>query len=437
MACLTCPWVQMSKGSFPVRHTGMLQNFRASFSTDHLMTVVRLSSAFANTAPGATSIAVGHDTRSVSQLAAVAITCALREMGQDTISLGNVTTPVASNFSRAMALPCVHVTSSHSALDTLGLKLMRTGIPVSAEEEIELLQQLEGHGRQGATGKEPPAFPHDITAADPPGNIAAWQAYGDNLRGEVSIDPEVIVEIRYPWSAYFSRILPGIQLAQRDSTDVAREGRPTHGGRRILRLDEDADQLVCWQDATRVPGWKLLLDWVLASGDRDVVVSFDTPAAVVQRLTDAGHAVTTCHTGDQFVVSALRAGRLAVGGEPNGHLINMRWLPVPDGLFAGLFLSWNRIIDNWASPPRVTRFAVRLHDDLSRAAVEHELAEIGYSFRGDSWEYVEKLGSGRCLVRFSAFEPSVIIQLENIQMGNKLLPATLTAHSWDLLDPSG
>ena len=418
-----------------MRDTGLLQNFRAKFSADHLATVVGLSVTFADTAPAATPIVIGHDTRRVSQLAAVAIARALQEMGREVTLLGNVTTPVASNFSHTATLPCVHVTSSHSPLDTLGLKLMKAGIPLTSDEEDELLRESQGNARHRAATQDPPVSAQSITPADPLTNAAAWRAYGNRLRGEVSIDPDLIVETRYPWSPYFSTILPEIQLAQRDSTDVARETGPAPDARRVLRLDEDADQLVCWSDGRRIPGWRLLLDWVLASGDRDVVVSFDTPAAVVERLTNAGHVVTTCRTGDQFVVAALLADRHSVGGEPNGHLINLRWLPVPDGLFAGLFLSRDRAIDRWKGQPQVTRFAIRLRDNLSRVSVARELAEIGYSLREDSWEYIEKPGPGRCLVRFSTFEPSIIVQLENIQMVNQFLPPSLTTYPRDLLDP--
>ena len=52
-------------------------------------------------------------------------------------------------------------------------------------------------------------------------------------------------------------------------------------------------------------------------------------------MRDAGIAVQTTAVGDRYVLEALRAGDLSLGGEQSGHLVFLDHATTGDGLLTG------------------------------------------------------------------------------------------------------
>ena len=52
-------------------------------------------------------------------------------------------------------------------------------------------------------------------------------------------------------------------------------------------------------------------------------------------MRDAGIAVQTTAVGDRYVLEALRAGGLSLGGEQSGHLVFLDHATTGDGLLTG------------------------------------------------------------------------------------------------------
>lgn len=118
------------------------------------------------------------------------------------------------------------------------------------------------------------------------------------------------------------------------------------------------------------------------------------------------------------------------GGEPNGHLIDRNWLPVPDGLHAGLIL---------LQDPGPTRAATHLWSRVAfrlsrndRGRLLNDLQRLDFSQRYDMWEW--ERAPCRCLVRFSRFERSVVVQTEGMKLREAPIPAWLQNCKFELLD---
>jgi phosphomannomutase len=412
----------------------MLHNFRAQWSNDHLarlVEVVRLYAAW----PGVSEqIAISHDSRYVSRLAAEHIIEALKNTR--TVWLGLATTPVASNFGMQSDVDVVHVTASHLPPDFVGLKLMRRGMAIRVAEEKRLRSQTYVDRPARLLAKGSPVQTGKCSSSDI--SLDAWQIYSNRLRIKLgSCIRTAAVEVRAEWVGIFEKFFPELSIISRESTDVAREQSPpacSESNEIILRLDEDADQLVVWRGNSRIAGSELLFNWLIHNPtDRvgPVVVSYDIPLTVTRAPALRGRPIAFTPVGDQYITHSLRECGVAIGGEPNGHLIDATWLPGPDGLACGLTLL-NKV-DEWQNPGgEVMRIAFSL-SQIERERLKSSLLASAFTLRHGMWEWVKN--DRRCLVRFSSYEDSLIVQAENfMSLAQIPLPAWVKNSPSDILD---
>jgi phosphomannomutase len=412
----------------------MLHNFRARWSNEHLARLVQAVLLYAEWPNVDGQIAISHDSRQVSRLAAEHILQALKKTR--TVWLGLATTPVASNFGVQSDVDVVHVTASHLPPDFVGLKLMRRGVAIQVDEESRLRSEIDLYRPATPSTNSSPVQTGECPCSDTSAN--AWEMYSNRLRMKLgSRMRTAAVEVRATWVEVFEKFFPELSIVSRDSTDVAREqSSPASAGSNeiILRLDEDADQLVVWKGTSRIAGSELLINWLTQNAtDRvgPVVVSYDTPLAVTRALALRGRPIAFTPVGDQYVTHALKECGAAIGGEPNGHLIDATWLSGPDGLASGLTLLDE--VNEWESPGGgVLKFAFLLNQAESER-LKSSLTTSAFAFRHGLWEWVKN--HRRCLVRFSTYEDSVIVQSENFLSPAQIpLPAWIKNKPFDILD---
>ena len=85
-------------------------------------------------------------------------------------------------------------------------------------------------------------------------------------------------------------------------------------------------------------------------------------------MRDAGIAVQTTAVGDRYVLEALRAGGLSLGGEQSGHLVFLDHATTGDGLLTGLSLM-SRMSATGASLAELASVVQRLPQTLINVPV--------------------------------------------------------------------
>ena len=118
-----------------------------------------------------------------------------------------------------------------------------------------------------------------------------------------------------------------------------------HGADLGLAHDGDADRcLAVTAEGELVDGDAILAVCALALHERGELAQDTVVATVMSNLgfhhtmRDAGIRVHTTAVGDRYVLEALRARNLSLGGEQSGHLVFLDHATTGDGLLTGLAL---------------------------------------------------------------------------------------------------
>ena len=193
-----------------------------------------------------------------------------------------------------------------------------------------------------------------------------------------------------------------------------------HGADAGVAHDGDADRcLAVDAEGQVVDGDQILAVLALGLKARHRLAGDTVVATVMSNLgfrlamAEAGITVVETAVGDRYVLEAMRAGRLVLGGEQSGHIIMLDHATTGDGLLTALHLLAA------AAPEGVTlaglagvmtRYPQVLVNvrgvNKARAAESPELAAAVAAAQAE-------LGStGRVLVRPSGTEPTVRIMVE-------------------------
>jgi phosphoglucosamine mutase len=130
-------------------------------------------------------------------------------------------------------------------------------------------------------------------------------------------------------------------------------------------------------------------------------------------MRDAGIAVHTTAVGDRYVLEALRARGLSLGGEQSGHLVFLDHATTGDGLLTGLALL-SRMAATGSSLADLASVVQRLPQTLVNVPVRDRLAVAASDEVADAVNAVEaELGDdGRVLLRPSGTEQLVRVMVE-------------------------
>jgi phosphoglucosamine mutase len=187
-----------------------------------------------------------------------------------------------------------------------------------------------------------------------------------------------------------------------------------------LAHDGDADRcLAVTASGEVVDGDAILAVCALALHERGALTGDTVVATVMSNLgfhhtmRDAGIAVQTTAVGDRYVLEALRARGLSLGGEQSGHLVFLDHATTGDGLLTGLSLM-SRMGATGASLAELAAVVQRLPQVLINVPVTDRLAvSESDEVAGAVNAVEEELGdAGRVLLRPSGTEQLVRVMVE-------------------------
>ena len=193
-----------------------------------------------------------------------------------------------------------------------------------------------------------------------------------------------------------------------------------HGADLGLAHDGDADRcLAVTAEGEVVDGDAILAICALALHERGELREDTVVATVMSNLgfhhtmRDAGIAVQTTAVGDRYVLEALRAGNLSLGGEQSGHLVFLDPATTGDGVLTGLALL-SRMRQTGAILAELASVLTRLPQVLVNVPVTDRLAVAASEAVADAVNAVEaELGdTGRVLLRPSGTEQLVRVMVE-------------------------
>jgi phosphoglucosamine mutase len=193
-----------------------------------------------------------------------------------------------------------------------------------------------------------------------------------------------------------------------------------HGADIGIAHDGDADRcLAVTADGEVVDGDAILAVCAIALQERGALKDDTVVATVMSNLgfhhtmRDAGIAVQTTAVGDRYVLEALRAGGLSLGGEQSGHLVFLEHATTGDGLLTGLALL-ARMAATGSSLAELAGIVQKLPQILINVPVTDRLAVAESETVAEAVNAVEEeLGdTGRVLLRPSGTEQLVRVMVE-------------------------
>ncbi len=377
---------------------------------------------------------VGRDPRASGEMLEAAVVAGLTSAGADVLLLGVLPTPAVAFLTASYGADLgVVLSASHNPMPDNGIKLFAAGglkLPDSVEAEIE--DELE----TGSTVRPIGAAIGRLRGADD-----AIERYGAHLLGvrptrldglHVVVDcangaaSAVAPEIYRGAGARVSAIAAapdglnindGVGSTHLDELVAAVRASGAHLG---IAHDGDADRcLAVDAHGEVVDGDQLLAICALAlreAGDlRDdtVVATVMSNLGFHHAMRDAGVGVLTTAVGDRYVLEALRAKDLSLGGEQSGHLVFNDVATTGDGLLTALHVM-GRMVQTDAALSDLAAVVARLPQTLLNVRVDDRAAvAASQAVAGAVNAAEDELGdSGRVLLRPSGTEQLVRVMVE-------------------------
>jgi phosphoglucosamine mutase len=393
---------------------------------------------------GARRAVIGRDTRRSGPMLQAAVAAGLASGGCDVLDLGVVPTPAVAWAAAQAELPGVVVSASHNSFQDNGLKVFRPGgRKLTDADERALAARIEAwladpdpSGRPRPTGAGVGALLEATEWAE--GYLGALE---QALEGRDLAGLRVVLDCAHG-AAYrlgpllLERLgaLVRVLGAEPDGTNINDGCGSTNpaglaaavvadGAELGLALDGDADRLVAVDHRGRVVTGDHLLALFAADlrergrlpGDA-VVATVMSNLGLRRALEDLGVGLRETPVGDRYVLEALEAEGLALGGEQSGHLVFRELSTTGDGLLTGVLLAdlvrrrgqpLAALADaalTWV-PQRLVNVAVPdpagcVEDPRVRRAVTEAARRLGRE--------------GRVLVRASGTEPVIRLMVEAV-----------------------
>ncbi|RBY91643.1 phosphoglucosamine mutase [Blastococcus sp. TBT05-19] len=379
---------------------------------------------------------VGRDPRASGEMLEAAVVAGLTSAGAEVLLAGVVPTPALAYLTgRADADLGVMISASHNPMPDNGIKLFSRGghkLPDALEAAIEQTVasgSSEDHrptgagiGRVSALSDGIDAYlEHLLSTVDRP--LSGLSVVVDGAHGAAaSAAPEAYRRAGATVHAIGCEpdgwnINDGIGSTHLGPLiDAVREKGADIG----IAHDGDADRcLAVSASGEVVDGDAILAICALALHERGALKSDTVVATVMSNLgfhhtmRDAGIGVHTTAVGDRYVLEALRARDLSLGGEQSGHLVFLEHATTGDGVLTGLALL-SRMAATGASLAELGSVVHRLPQVLINVPVQDRLAVAESDEVAAAVNAVEEeLGdSGRVLLRPSGTEQLVRVMVE-------------------------
>ncbi len=402
---------------------------------------------------GGDRFVVGRDTRLSGPLLEAALAAGLASEGADVTLLGVVPTPEVAWWSATEEVPAAMVSASHNPFPDNGIKLFTAGgrkLSDAVESQLELeLQRLLGavvsaSSAQSAPG--PGVDPPEVPTGAGVGRIAAatrvHDGYGAAVAGSIGgrrLDglTAVVDCANGSASVVAPRVLRDLGVdvhvlhAQPDGANINDGCGSTHtddlartvverGADLGVAFDGDADRVLLVDAAGElVDGDQIIALCAIdrhergALADDSVVVTVMTNLGFRLAMEKRGIHVVETTVGDRYVLEALEAGGLSLGGEQSGHVIFPELATTGDGLLTAV--QTLDVVVRAGQPLRdlAADAMTRLPQVLRSVRVAERDPAIVERLAADIATVEQRLGDqGRVLVRTSGTEPLVRVMVE-------------------------
>ncbi|MCH2170971.1 phosphoglucosamine mutase [Myxococcota bacterium] len=306
-------------------------------------------------------IIIGKDTRLSGYLFEDALASGICSMGVDVIQVGPMPTPGMAFLAQDMRCHAgVMISASHNPFQDNGIKFFSSDgfkLPDSVEEEIEALIQS---GALASLRAAPENIGQARRVDDAEGRYVVFlkKTFPDRLSLEgmrivldcahgaaYKVGPTVLEELG---AELFTL---GVEPNGRNINDNCGALYPERAAAKVrevradvgIALDGDADRVVMIDSDGRIIDG----DEILAMCARDltergklrgggVVATVMSNLGLEHQLRGMGLDLIRTQVGDRYVVEAMRAGGLNLGGEQSGHLLFLDENTTGDGLISAL-----------------------------------------------------------------------------------------------------
>jgi len=380
-------------------------------------------------------VVIGKDTRRSGYMLENALTAGLTSMGMNVQLLGPVPTPAVGLLTRSMRADLgIMVSASHNPSHDNGIKFFGPdGFKLSdaAEAEIEAILEGEndlvpaeeiGRARRIDGGLERYAE-YAKTTFPAPGRLTGMKIVVDCANGAAYRSaPQVLWELGADVEAI--GIAPdGFNInAGCGSTNTAlAQARVVETAADLgICLDGDADRVILIDETGAVIDGDQIMALIAARWAEAGRLAKGTLVATVMSnlglerfLQGRGLSLMRTPVGDRYVVEAMRAEGLNLGGEQSGHIVMTDHVTTGDGLIAALQVlaamvetgrRASELAHSFAPVPQLlknVRYAAGA-DPLAAASVKGAIAAAEAALGG----------TGRLLIRKSGTEPLVRVMAE-------------------------
>jgi len=382
-------------------------------------------------------VVIGKDTRLSGYMLEPALTAGFISMGMDVIMVGPMPTPAVAMMTRSLRADLgVMISASHNPYYDNGLKLFGPdGYKLSDEIEIAIERHMDNGyadhlvpseklGRaqrlQNSVGRyiefAKNTFPKDQRLDGL--KIVVDCANGAAYRSAPSVLWELGAEV----------ISVGVTPNGRNINDKCGSTYPElisetvvlHGADIGIALDGDADRLIiCDENGKVIDGDQLMATvatYMKTAGTLRggaMVATIMSNLGLEKYLESQDIDLIRTGVGDRYVVEAMRARNLNLGGEQSGHIVLSDFATTGDGLIAALQIlsvlvtSGKRVseicglYEAYPQLLRNVRYAQGT-DPLAQLCVKEAISE------GES----RLNGSGRVVIRKSGTEPVIRVMAE-------------------------
>ena len=377
---------------------------------------------------------VGRDPRASGEMLEAAVVAGLTSAGADVRLVGVLPTPAVAFLTASYGADLgIVLSASHNPMPDNGIKLFAAGgqkLPDDIEREIEA--EIDRGPSRRPTG----ALIGRLRTADD-----AVERYGAHLLGAVPTRLDglhLVVDCAHGAASFVApEIYRGagarvtVIAAEPDGLNINDGVGSTHLGGLIeavrsagadlgIAHDGDADRCLAVDASGQVvDGDQLLAICALALHEQGRLRADTVVATVMSNLgfhhamRAAGVQVLTTAVGDRYVLEALRAHDLALGGEQSGHVVFTEAATTGDGLLTALHVM-ARMVDTGRSLAELAGVVQRLPQTLVNVPVSDRATVAASDVVAAAVAEAEALlgDAGRVLLRPSGTEQLVRVMVE-------------------------
>ncbi len=388
---------------------------------------------------GSDRFLVGRDPRRSGSLLEAALVAGLCSEGATVELAGVVPTPALAAASAARSVPAAMISASHNPFADNGIKLFAAGGSKLSDDVQDRLEALIDELRADGTGSVPTGAAVGVvsdrpsTVLDDYAEAVVAAVEGRTLRG-LTVVLDCANGANSPVAGtVFERLGAAVHVihADPDGVNINEACGSTHpgslqaavvaqGAALGFAFDGDADRVLAVDHGGElVDGDQLMAVAALDLRARGALRHDALAVTVMSNLglrlgmEAAGIRVVETAVGDRYVLEALDAEHLSLGGEQSGHLVFRDLATTGDGLLSAVLIADIVARRGRTLAELAGESMQRLPQVLENVRMAERPADLLERLAPAIREVEERLGAtGRVLVRLSGTEPLVRVMVE-------------------------